>query len=89
MTIPDAVLSDDEQVESKNISFSLLFSQKESSNLDIKLRKLNKRQKTLTEKEKEALVESVLGKHFSRAQIRCYVRGNWQVNVLATVFGTR
>jgi len=56
--------------------------QKESSNLDIKLRKLNKRQKTLTEKEKEALVESVLGKHFSRAQIRCYVRGNWQMSKL-------
>jgi len=56
--------------------------QKESSNLDIKLRKLKKRQKTLTEKEKEALVESVLGKHFSKAQIRCYVRGNWQMSKL-------
>ena len=54
----------------------------ESSNLDIKLRKLKKRQKTLTEKEKEALVEHVLGKHFSRAQIRCYVRGNWQMSKL-------
>ena len=36
----------------------------------------------MTEKEKEALVEHVLGKHFSRAQIRCYVRGNWQMSKL-------
>ena len=56
--------------------------QKESSNLDIKLRKIKKRQKTLTEKEKEEMVESILGKHYSKAQIRCYVRGNWQMSKL-------
>ena len=56
--------------------------QKENAQLNQKILKLKKSSKKLTEKDKEEMVNEVMSKHFSKAQIKCFMRGNWQQSKL-------